>query len=57
MSTERNNTDGGARLPYRKPAVIYHDKVEVLAIVCDSDWIPTRVCKLQGESSCQKIRL
>ncbi len=41
---------------YQKPKIIHRQNIEVLATACDSQWMPQRVCMLQGQSSCTKTR-
>lgn len=41
---------------YEKPRLIHREKVEVLAAVCDSSWLPGKTCMLEGQGSCQKTR-
>lgn len=41
---------------YIKPEILHREKVEVLAAVCDSQWVASRTCMLQGQSGCQKTR-
>jgi len=53
----KHNTSTGQKAAYRKPAIIHRERMEVLAIVCDSAWVPQRTCKLQGEVGCVKTRL
>lgn len=42
--------------PYAKPAILYRDKVDVLAAVCDSNWVPKVTCRVVGQPSCMKTR-
>ena len=41
---------------YSKPAIVYRDKIDVLAAVCDSNWIPNAKCMVVGNPSCLKTR-
>ncbi|MFH0880962.1 MAG: hypothetical protein V2A34_14700 [Lentisphaerota bacterium] len=41
---------------YVQPRITHHDKVEVLAAVCDSSWLPNRTCMVVGQPACQKTR-
>lgn len=40
---------------YEKPKIIHREKVEVLAAVCDSNWIAGRTC-MTSAPACQKTR-
>jgi len=42
---------------YVKPGIAYREKIEVLAIVCNSAWARTVTCRLQGSAECVKTRL
>jgi len=42
--------------PYTKPGIIYREKVDVLAAVCDSSWNPAKTCMVTGQPSCEKVR-
>ena len=46
-----------AKKPYIKPAVVYRDRVDVMAAVCNSGWVPSQVCRILGNPSCVKTRL
>ena len=41
---------------YVKPRLIHREKVEVLAAVCDSSWLPGKTCMIEGQATCQKTR-
>lgn len=41
---------------YAKPRIVYRDKIEVLAAVCDSSWTPDVTCMLVGNPACIKTR-
>lgn len=43
--------------PYVKPAIVYRDRVDVMAAVCNSGWVPSQVCRILGNPSCVKTRL
>ena len=45
-----------AKKAYRKPQLVYRDKVEILAAVCDSNWLPGRTCMIVGQATCQRTR-
>lgn len=41
---------------YSKPAIVYRDKIDVLAAVCDSNWIPRQPCMVIGNPGCLKVK-
>ena len=42
---------------YAKPRILYREKAEVLAAVCDSSWGAAASCRIRGLPQCFKIRL
>jgi len=57
MTADKGDVQYAGRRPYEKPAIIHREKIDALAVVCDSAWIPTRTCRLQGQAGCVKTRL
>ena len=41
---------------YSKPRLVHREKVEVLAAVCDSSWVPGKTCMIEGQAVCKKTR-
>ena len=41
---------------YEKPRIVYREKIEVLAAVCDSGWMPGKTCRIVGQPACVKTR-
>lgn len=41
---------------YTAPRIVHREKVEVLAAICDSGWVPRRTCMVRGQPGCQKTR-
>ena len=50
------NGNGQKKRYYSKPAIVYRDKIDVLAAVCDSNWLPRQPCMVQGNPACLKIK-
>lgn len=54
---QMNETKDAGRAAYEKPAIVHREKMDVLAVVCDSQWIPTKDCRKPSDGGCVKTRL
>jgi hypothetical protein len=53
------NKKTGKKKKYEKPKILYREKIEVLAVVCDSNWSGGGAghCRIKGLPQCIKTRL
>lgn len=40
---------------YKKPKIVFEKKIEILAAVCDSAWVPAGQCR-QSPGGCDWVR-
>ncbi len=52
-----NSLNQSDKTKYVKPAIVHREKIEVLAIVCDSSWNKKVPCRIINQPSCLKTRI